>query len=200
MKATIEQRFNENLARVENLVKIYQDHLAGSGPGRRSHHKTDVLRAAVVLLHASMEDLLRSLARWKLPEATPAVLSKIPLLSAAPALKFDLGALAAHRGEPVTALIEASVAGYLDRSNYNNTTELATLLESIGVGVAQVNAQFDELSILMNRRHLVVHRADRDDQGGQGHHSVRSIGRTQVQDWVNAVREFGKNVLNQVPA
>ena len=47
---------------------------AGTGQGRRSVQDTDILRAAVVLLHATLEDLLRSLADWKLPTAEPMLL------------------------------------------------------------------------------------------------------------------------------
>ena len=90
-----------NIARVRNLTEIYRNHLMGRGRGRRDHSKTDVLRAAVVLLHAAMEDLLRSIAYWKLPSATPQTLAKIPLISSAPAVKFNLGDLSAHRGKTV---------------------------------------------------------------------------------------------------
>lgn len=98
MKANIEARFVENIARVRNLTDLYRIHLMGQGSGRRGHSKTDVLRAAVVMLHASMEDLLRSIEYWKLPSANSAVLANIPLASKGPATKFNLGDLVAHRG------------------------------------------------------------------------------------------------------
>jgi hypothetical protein len=53
---------DKNLKRVDNLISLY-------GPavvGRRKVHDTDVLRAALVLLHAGMEDYLRSLLAWKI--------------------------------------------------------------------------------------------------------------------------------------
>ena len=53
-----------NLKRVEDLVKIYED-TKGEGGGRRDVSKTDVLRAAVVLLHATLENFLRDAALWK---------------------------------------------------------------------------------------------------------------------------------------
>jgi len=51
MKKEIQRKFELNVARVHNLVKIYTDHVSGAGKGRRSHHATDVLRAATVMLH-----------------------------------------------------------------------------------------------------------------------------------------------------
>jgi hypothetical protein len=200
MKDQIAERFAQNLARVRNLVDIYENHLAGEGQGRRSHAKTDVLRAAVVLLHAATEDLLRSLAYWKLPAASAEVLAKIPLVTAAPAMKFTLGELSAHRGKSVDEVITESVNGYLDRSNYNNTDEVASFLTSIGIPLANVNARFTQLEDVMKRRHQIVHRADRDETGGQGNHAVRSIGQATVRNWISDVESFGNALLNETPA
>ena len=198
MKDRISARFTENISRVRNLVDIYSTHLSGQGGGRRGHSKTDVLRAAVVLLHAATEDLLRSLAYWKLPLAAGDVLSKIPLIATGPAAKFSLGDLSVHRGKNVDAVIAESVNGYLERSNYNNTDEVASLLTSIGVSVAEVNTHFTQLSEVMGRRHLIVHRADRSEAGGRGNHSVSSIGPRTVSDWITGVEGFGTAVLNQI--
>ncbi|MFP5497082.1 MAG: HEPN domain-containing protein [Gammaproteobacteria bacterium] len=198
MKDRIDQRFRENIARVRNLVDIYSLHLSGSGGGRRGHSKTDVLRAAVVLLHAATEDLLRSLAYWKLPLASSEVLSKIPLITAAPAVKFSLGDLSFHRGKNVDSVISDSVNGYLERSNYNNTDEVASLLSHIGVPLANVNSQFNQLAEVMARRHLIVHRADRGEKVGKGNHSVQSIGKPQVSKWIDSVEAFGNVLLDQI--
>jgi hypothetical protein len=48
--------------------------------GRPSVAAIDILRAYVVLLHASMEDLLRSVLAWKLPSAKPEHLEEVPLV------------------------------------------------------------------------------------------------------------------------
>lgn len=199
MREAIRERLNQNITRVRNLVSIYETGLAGAGGGRRGHAKTDVLRAATVLLHASLEDCLRSLAYWKLPLADREVLDRIPLKSAAPAMKYSLGALAVHRGQSVNDLIEDSVNDYLERSNYNNTLEVASFLDSIGVDPGRVNNSFTVIEELMKRRHQIVHRADRDETGGRGNHSVRSIGRIKVRAWIDAVDTFCTATLNEVP-
>lgn len=200
MKAQISERFGQNIVRVRNLIDVYETYLAGAGPGRRGHAKTDVLRAATVLLHASVEDLLRSLAYWKLPQASADVLNQIPLVSIAPATRFALGALAAHRGQTVDDVITASVNGYLERSNYNNPDEVAAFLQSIGVEVARVNGWFGTLDELMKRRHQIVHRADRDETGGRGRYAVRSIGRKKVRQWIDTAEGFGNAVLDEIAA
>jgi hypothetical protein len=67
MKSEIEIRFKSNLERVDHLVALYDT--ATTGPGRRPVDKSDILRSAVVFLHATLEDFLRSLLEWKLPTA-----------------------------------------------------------------------------------------------------------------------------------
>src|SRR5690554_2581801 len=200
MREAIRERFTQNVVRVRSLISIYQNSVAGSGRGRRGPTKTDILRAATVLLHASLEDCLRSLAYWKLPLSGRDVLDKIPLKSAAPAMKYSLGALVAHRGQRVDDVIRDSVNEYLERSNYNNTLEVAIFIESIGVDTNRVNASFPAIEELMKRRHQIVHRADRDETGGRGNHSVRSIGRGKVVAWTDAAEAFCNALLNEVPA
>ena len=65
----IGKQFEANLDRVRNLVNLYSASF-GKGQGRRPGPDADILRAAVVLLHATLEDLLRSLAEWKIPTAS----------------------------------------------------------------------------------------------------------------------------------
>ena len=198
MKDTIAARLNLNIARVKSLIQIYDTHLSGTGSGRRNHKASDVLRAATVLLHASVEDLLRSLAYWKLPVATAKALDQFPLSTAAPAMKYSLGALAAHRGKTVDEVIKESVDAYLERSNYNNTAEVATLLGHVDINVTAVNHTFQLLEELMRRRHQIVHRADQNETGGQGNHRVRSLGTGTVNNWVANVEAFSSAILAQV--
>lgn len=200
MKERIEERVAQNIARVINLVNIYETHLAGNGSGRRGHATTDVLRSAVVLLHATVEDLLRSLAYWKLPSASAEILSRIPLVSGGSATKFSLGDLASHRGKSINEIISASVNGYLERSNYNSTDEVSTFLASIGIDSSKVNSWFPALNEIMKRRHQIVHRADRAETGGSGNHVVKSIGLGTVRGWINAAEGFCNAVLGEVHA
>jgi hypothetical protein len=110
------ERISQNLTRVENLVKAYEK-IRGKGRGRRPVHSLDILRAGVVLLHASLEDFLRSLAAVFLPAAEEKVLDSIPLVGTVQTghpEKFFLGKLAVHRGKKVDNVIAESVKKYLD--------------------------------------------------------------------------------------
>lgn len=197
MRQQISDRFERNISRVRNLLSIYRTQLAGPGRGRRGHAQTDVLRAAVVLLHASMEDALRSLAYWKLPAASPDVLAEIPLKGGT-AIKFTLGTLSAFRGKSVDDVIKESTDSSLERSNYNNTTEVASLLKSIGVDTAPLSAHMAELENTMKRRHKIVHRADENENPGRGRFRVENISPTTLDAWVSNTETFIRGVLAQV--
>jgi hypothetical protein len=199
MKQQIEQRFAQNISRVKNLVDIYRNQLAGPGKGRRGHQTTDVLRAATVLLHASLEDVLRSLAYWKLPAAAPAELDKVPLVGDK-SLKFTLGALAAHRGKTIDDVIKESTDASLERSNYNNPGEVTNLLHAIGLNTVPLAPYMATLNLAMQRRHQIVHRADANPnpQPGRGNHRVASISPANLDDWMGNTEQFVQAVLAQV--
>ena len=200
MKQEISYRFELNIKRVKNLVYIYRMQLAGQGRGRRGHQQTDVLRAATVLLHASLEDVLRSLAYWKLPTAIPQVLDQIPLLGGGNKPKsVTLGSLSTHRGKSVDDVIKESVNAYLERSNYNNTGEVCQLLESIGLDINPVQSHLGMLNTVMARRHQIVHRADANSNAsGRGNYKVLPIAPDTVDTWITNTENFAQVVLNQV--
>jgi hypothetical protein len=198
MLTTIRARFDDNLGRVRNLVKLYDSGLVGSGQGRRPVHSADVLRAATVLLHATLEELLRGLSRWKLPEASKDALNEIPLVGFSRPDKFHLGELSAHRGKSVDDLIAESLDRHLERSSYNNVEDIVHLLYSIGVDDTNVKHLYPRLAELMARRHLIVHRADKEERHGRGHHRAKSIGKRALTNWVDTVLEFAAKICNEL--
>jgi len=199
MKETIRKKLEGNLDRVRNLVDLYKKYFAGKSAGRKGYLETDVLRAATVFLHASLEDFLRSLAYWKLPEASETVIKKIPIVGKfGHGIKFELDELVKHRGKTVDDLIKASVDDYLERSNYGNTNEISSLLQDIGINTESVNKEFASLSELMERRHQIVHRADQKTDTDREHSIVRSINSVAVEKWLTAVEVFTETVLNEI--
>jgi hypothetical protein len=196
----IRDRVTDNLERVRNLTGIYGQ-LAGAGQGRRPVHSTDVLRAATVFLHATLEDFLRSLARWKLPAAGREVIDTVPLLGTGDRpSKFFLGELVQHQGKTVDDLIRSSVEEHLRGSNYGNVGEVKKLLSQVGVDGEQLPVDYGQLAALMSRRHLIVHRADRNEVGGRGQHRAMGINRPTVDEWTSAVEAFTAEVLARMPA
>ena len=196
MKSEIENRFNGNLERVEHLVAHYET--LSTGPGRRAVDTSDILRSAVVFLHATLEDFLRSLLEWKLPSAQASYLKEVPLAGKKPRQTFTLDDLALFRGSTINDLISRSVADHLERSNFNDPGEVSAVLERIGLLPSLLDPYRGKLGPLMKRRHWIVHRADRNTATGSGQHAALGLQKATVETWSNAVKQFGTSVLNQI--
>jgi len=193
VRPEIEARFAANLERVRHLVDVYQG--AAAGQGRRPVETADVLRAAVVFLHATLEDFLRSLLEWKLPLAAAVHIKDIPLSGKKPRTSFTLDDLAPFRGTSVDDLIARSVLENLERSNFNDPGEVDGVLERIGLSKVLLDPQRDKLGPMMKRRHWIVHRADRNTAAGRGHHAARPLQQAAVETWSEALKQFGADVL-----
>lgn len=198
--AAIEERFRSNLDRVKNLVALYDSVTGGAGRGRPTVTEGDLLRAAVVMLHAALEDLLRSIALLKYPTASPEILGQFPLLGVKASHKpsFTLKELAAHRGKTVDDVLTKSIAAFLERSNYNNVGDIVKLLGEIGLPKSLAAPYSKQLAALMSRRHLIAHCADRNDRRGKGQHAAVSIGKSTIARWITAIDNFGKAVIDSL--
>jgi hypothetical protein len=199
MKKEIQRKYELNINRVRNLVIIYDNHLSCDGKGRRSHQDTDVLRAATVMLHASLEEVLRSLAYWKLPHAKAEILEKISLVGEKNPKNIHLGILSKHRGKTVDDLIKESIDASLERSNYNNTHDVFDLLKSCGISPKGLEKYWAKLEEAMKRRHHIVHRADvnLEPKPGRGNHKVETISPTKLNGWIFNTDQFVAEVLKR---
>jgi len=157
----------------------------------------DIVRAIVVLTHAYLEDFLRTLARTLLPEASESVLNGIPLAgSSGRAEKFQLGALSRHRGRTVEQLIKDSVSEHLERSNFNSTTEIASFLNNIGVSLsAKATDVLPALDQMIQRRHLIVHRADRIKKANSNEYELQAIDHDGAVNWTIATVDFMTEIV-----
>jgi hypothetical protein len=200
-KQDIEDRFSANVGRVQSLVNTYNI-LVGPGGGRSSVEHADVLRAAVLLLHAALEDLLRSTEELRLPLPTvpPKVFEALKFVPPSGVWKdakekFTLADLAAYRGQSVDDVIGRAIELYLDRSNYNNIADVKSAIDRAGLMNPLTNDDAATIEAMMKRRHWIAHRADPNPMSGRGHHAAQSIGRSQVDGWVSVVESFGKALL-----
>lgn len=197
---TFQERFQSNVARVRALVATYTD-LAGAGRGRASVEHGDILRAAVLLLHAALEDLLRSMEETKLPSASARGFEGFRLpLPGRPFRqakdRFTLVELAEFRGRSVDDVFREAIDLHLEHSNYNNVPELVQALERVEVRCRPRNPAIVEA--MMRRRHLIAHRADRNPMAGSGHHLTQSIGRELVLSWTAEVESFGGALIAEL--
>jgi len=197
-KKTIEAHFDQNIDRIDHLLGIY-DELTPDGKGRRNVGHLDLLRSAVVFLHAALEDVVRSVALWKLPlEGDTDALKSVGLPGDLESNQFHLGHVAYHRGKTVDELLEAAVDDYLEESNFNKPGDIEEMLERCNLDSSFLRDHKSQLHPMMKRRHWIVHRMDRSYDAGPGHHSARSIQKSTVEAWKQAVQDVVDEILEQV--
>jgi hypothetical protein len=177
------ERYNSNLRRVDELVGLAKN---------EKKIASDILRSAVVFLHASLEDFLRSVASILLPYSDEKTLDNIPLVGTEYSRpeKFFLGSLAVHRGKSILDVIQESVDKHLLTSTYNNKKDISRLLDSLGVRDNDVTSLIPRLETLIKRRHQIVHRADKQRQD-----ELEPITSEQVQEWIVVVDSFMEKVI-----
>ncbi len=177
-------RINDNVSRASRLLQFH-DALKDRECGE------DILRAAVVFLHAYLEDFLRTLAGELLPTGDGSSLKDIPLAGSGSFgrnEKFVLGQLAQHKGKTVDELLRQSVSDYLSRETFNSTAEIAALLTKLNFKVEDHNQNFGAIDEMIKRRHQIVHRADKlNDSGTQ---VLQELERDQVTRWLLATHTF----------
>jgi hypothetical protein len=190
---------DENLERVDNLISLY-------GPpvvGRRKVNDTDVLRAGLVLLHASMEDYLRSLLVWKIDTFDTETLDRYGFSEGRPnpPKQIGLGKLARYRGKTVDELISDVIKIHLEEfQSFNNLGEVKKALKQCGMINETIEAHaFNRLPEMIARRHNIVHKADRNDvAAGRGNHKTKSINPKAVKAYVEAVKGLRDLVSNEL--
>ena len=157
----IVDRFHQNIERVQNLVRL-RDFVSREKSGNTDLQQgDDILRAALVFLHATLEDFLRSILAWKLPEAAPEEIDRIPLTgqSQKTPTKFNLGSLAAFKKLSIDELIRKSVRDHLEKwVSFNDLAQVDSALRTCGLDLG--NFDYGTLNFIMSRRHNIVHHAD----------------------------------------
>ena len=176
MYEDIERKFKRNLQRTRNLADAY-DKIRPGGRGRKSVKDTDILRASIVFLHASLEEVIRDLLVQRLPDAEPQHLDKVSLsgksVGGNPA-KFFLGELAAFKGKTVDEVIEDSVRKQMNQSSFNDVEDIISRLRQVNI-----NYEDEPIKVLssvgntIKRRHNIVHQADANENIGIGSYHAK---------------------------
>lgn len=195
------QRLTENMTRVDGLINLHaflvsiisENDEIGSRIGA---DPDEILRAATVLLHASLEDFLRSLTLENLPRKQD-LLNAIPIAGFKNSRKttIGLGDLAkVYHGKSVDEVIFQSIESWLNQTSFNNTSDLSSILKKLGIDVEQFEHEFSDLNKMIKRRHKIVHEADRDPQKPT---ELLSIDANDVLLWRNTVTLFmGKTLAS----
>lgn len=197
------RRFTANTSRIIELVSLWSS-IKTDVAYAQSNAVDDILRAAVVLTHATLEEFLRTLALKLYPEADGIMLKGIPLMSLGNyrgrAEKYHLGDLAAFKNMTVKELLRNSVKQYLEHSSFNSVEDIDYLLINLGIDTAIVKRSYEELSELIQRRHLIVHRSDKVELLGFQDNALGSITGDMVSGWVQTVAQFIGDTLKDSTA
>jgi hypothetical protein len=197
----IRQRFASNIARVERLVAA----AGGFADAESDLIKTDMLRAAVVFLHATLEDVIRSGLELQLPRAGPEQLGGIHFVVAEEKAgsrkreKLSLAELTQYRGQTVDDTIKDVVIKHLDKSNFNNIEEIGRAIWQMdigGLGELGLEDRKDDLIALTSRRHWIVHRVDRNPGTSAEEPKTREIHVPTVNTWKDCVERVGTCILD----
>ncbi len=199
MLAEISNRFEQNLSRVENLIGIYDNLVKYSRVAKRGAHDTDILRSALVFLHASMEDFLRAILSIRLPESDKEEIDKIPLFgqNKKDGEKFSLGSLVKFRDKNVDELIRISVSDYIEKwSSFNDIGQIKSAISKCGL--ESDGFHYEEIKDMVMRRHDIVHKADSIKVQVSGVYQVRPISVVTLNLYLKKVRELKNYVYDQL--
>lgn len=193
--------FNENLARVDNLIKAYRE-LEDNDIGDIQVRK-DILRASVVLLHSSLEEVIRNLYVYRLPAGRPENLNKIPFVGHETTHRpkeILLGHLSSFKGRFVENIIFDSINSYVDTLNINGVAQLLDCIRMADISVKSFDKEdLASLGTLMARRHQIVHQMDRKKHLDPLKYPINKISINQVNKWKKSLREFVKELTKLVP-
>lgn len=204
-KHLVTQRFAINVARVRGLLVSFKKLTKRrSTPDEPPSDPIDILRAAVVLLHATLEDLLRSLEELLLRNPTRADLHGIPFPGAGDRARGDakITLVDLHtrfRGMPVDKVIQKAVDAHLNHLTYNNVADIKEAITRLRLPRDTFPPRLEQpLAVMIERRHMVAHRADVASSNPYNFRYLEGLGAltlSEVDSWTRAVEQLGNQVL-----
>jgi hypothetical protein len=197
IKTRHRKRFEDNIKRVDGLITLYDR--VKNLPKSNDILSTDILRAAVVFLHASQEDYIRSLmSEWLISKGGGSNLEHIPLMgSEGRAEKFSLEKLRRFSDWPVKKLLEESVAQAMSKRSFNQYSEITASMKSISISLRSFDQQ-KEINDLIQRRHKIVHEVDQVPQAKSDKQKSKSLQEKTVRLWKEASEKMIEIIDKQV--
>lgn len=175
---TYYERLLENIKRVNEFISLHRkakDNIASS-------RVSDILRAAVVFLHAAEEDYLRGIICWRLIESkNPKAYEKIPLPDYDKD-RFPLGSLVVYDEMTVRELIKKSVEKHMESVSFGGIDKIIGWLSRVDISLDD-SVDRPQIEELAKRRHKIVHEVDLEESGAR----VRPLRPEMVEKWKKAV-------------
>lgn len=200
---TIEKsQYDEGINRVSSLLALYEN-LQKEGLARKSKEMrpTDILRAAIVLLHASEEDYFRNiLVRWYPLKADQKAMSEISLAgSDGRVSKYSFDRFAQFSGKTVDEVIAQSVQEHFSKMSFNSYKDIDGRLKKINIQLDSFQRKSD-IDTLIKRRHKIVHEVDLIRDASTGKRRTNQIKSYQVRTWMECSMSLIQVIDEQVSA
>lgn len=205
----IKNRFAFNLQRVHNLISLYGRVKRVTVP--KPQYPEDILRSAVVLLHAALEDLLRGILVWQLSEKGSPKLKKI-LIDQLSGKERERDREQGQEKElipggkefeafirkPVGDMLAEILRAHFDEKSFGSCPKIMDALETLNISKKKFEPLKSFIKPMTDRRHHIVHQSDRDHLSEDGHGTLRAISSDTVKKWAAEVTEFGNLLLKEV--
>lgn len=189
----IRRRFQRNIGRCQDILNAIQD-------GEDIEEvfswevQDDLLRALVVYLHASLEDLLRTILIQHYRRNPSNLLSDHNRNKEVPDRTGLWKALSEFEpSETVGTFIDNLIRKILGRESFSSQSQVAGFLKVTGFKIEDQDTYMKSFESLIERRHGIVHNADISPD--EIEHEPVEINLNVVEDWMNAVQGFGEQVV-----
>ncbi|MNN16997.1 hypothetical protein D3C81_1301620 [compost metagenome] len=190
----------DNLSRVKSLLDLFQQ--SSINDIGTHDQRSELLRAAVVFLHSSIEEIVRNLFVDRLPKLSTEVLNELTYSKYGPTNRSKgvmLGDLLLnHSGRLVDNVIFDAINSYIDRLNINNSDQLVAQLQKIQIETQPIKPFLLEIDSLMKRRHQIVHQMDREDALDPDTRPISRIDVDSVKNWTDSVSQLHSEIIRQV--
>lgn len=199
-------RFAENIARVESLINLHKFlvKLLNNSPRKATATEeelpppdaVDVLRSAVILLHATLEDFLRSLLIANVPRTNNEIFRKISLAGTSRgSTSFKIKDLVQHKGKTIDEVLDESIEESLYQQSFSGAGQVKDALKGLGMPIDKIDVDFAEMEKMIQRRHDIVHIADHRRDGSN---DLQPLTPSEVTEWSNVVERLVRQVLYQL--
>lgn len=192
----------DNLSRVNSLLGLFEK--SSQVNLGSDDERSELLRAVVVFLHSSVEEVVRNLFVDRLPYAPTETLNELTYSAYGPTNKSKgamLGDLLLHHGgRLVENVIIDAINAHIDRLNINNSEQLVAQLQKVKIDAEPLRPLLGKLDQLMRRRHQIVHQMDREDTLDPNTRPISPIDRDSVRTWADSVEKFHAEIIRQAKA